>query len=92
MLVAQKRRFVQALDRGVVTHQTTGLHLGQLQLVLQHGAHQMLGTFAHGNIDHGRRNFGQIDIGQSQIECSFKIGHGVDQGAVEVDHQGLDSG
>ena len=91
VLVAQKGCLVHGVHGGVVTDQAAGLHLGQGELVLQHRAHQMLRAFADSDIDHAFVHLGQVDVGQSQIERGLEVGHGVDHGAIKVDHEGLQS-
>lgn len=70
------------LHGGVVTHQARGFDLGELELMAQYGADQMLRAFAHRDVHHSGRDFGQIDVSQAQIECGFEIAHGVNHGAV----------
>ena len=57
--------------------------------LLQRAADQVFGTLADQLTDAGARNGRLAEFGQHGVERQVEIAHGVDQGAIEIDHDGL---
>ncbi|EWS63889.1 hypothetical protein Y695_02873 [Hydrogenophaga sp. T4] len=91
VLVTLQRQFTHLFARPAQRHTVGGHHLGQGQLVVQNGAHQVLGALAHRALDHQTIHRWQTDVLQRVVERDDEVAQRVDHRAVEVDDHGLDA-
>jgi hypothetical protein len=75
-------------EQGLHLAGVTG-HASLRQLVAQHRADQVLRAFADRALNEGAAGGGHLQVGQGPVQGRFKVTNGVDHGAVQVDHDGL---